>query len=396
MKQAGSAMRRLLIVFVGLALVAGVGFVFLRSGPLAPVRVTTAEVGEGTVSPALFGIGTVEARRSYLIGPTGAGRVLRVLVDVGDRVEPGQLLAEMDPVDLDERIAAIDASLARAASAVAASDAQKRDAQARSELAGINAQRYIELGEKQFVSPSAVEARLQEKDSALAAVQAAEANLAGARQEITRLRAERDALSRQRANVRLAAPAAGIVVARDAEPGSTVVAGQAVVKLVEPASLWVRTRFDQGRSAGLASGLPAQIVRRSDPAVTHTGKVARVELVSDSVTEERVAQVSFDSIPDGLSVGEMAEVTLALAQGKPTIVVPNAAILRRGDKVGAWVVDEGRLRFASLRTGVAGLDGRVQVLDGLKAGERIVVHAEQALSERSRIRIVDALSSRAP
>jgi hypothetical protein len=110
----------------------------------------------------------------------------------------------------------------------------------------------------------------------------------------------------------------------------------------------------------------------------------------------RVAQVSFDSIPDGLSVGEMAEVTLVLEPGKPTVVVPNAAIQRRADEVGAWVVVDGRLRFSPLRTGVAGLDGRVQVLDGLKAGQQIVVHAEQALSERSRIRIVDALSSRAP
>lgn len=63
-----------------------------------------------------FGIGQVEARHSWMVGPTVAGRVLSVKVDVGDTVQPGQLLAEMDPVDLEQRLAALDASLARAQS----------------------------------------------------------------------------------------------------------------------------------------------------------------------------------------------------------------------------------------------------------------------------------------
>ena len=54
---------------------------------------TVTQVSQGEVAPALFGIGIVEARRAYLIGPTAAGRVSRLLVDVGDAVKAGQLLA---------------------------------------------------------------------------------------------------------------------------------------------------------------------------------------------------------------------------------------------------------------------------------------------------------------
>jgi HlyD family secretion protein len=68
-----------------------------------------------------------------------------------------------------------------------------------------------------------------------------------------------------------------VVTARDAEPGSTVIAGQAVLRLIEPASLWLRVRIDQGRSSGLAVGLPAQIVLRSNPGQAVPGKVVRVE-----------------------------------------------------------------------------------------------------------------------
>ena len=396
--------RRVGLSLLGILLIAALAFVVMRSGPLAPTRVTVIEVTEGRLTPALFGIGTVEARRSYLIGPTTAGRVRKVAVDVGDTVKAGQLLAEMDPVDLDERLAALDASIARAGSAAAAVEAQRKDALAKRELAAINARRYVDLGEKNFISAGVVEGKLQEQTSADAAVSGADANLNAARQDLKRLAAERAGLLQQRDNVRLLAPSDGVVVSRDAEAGSTVVAGQAVLRLIEPASLWVKVRFDQGRSAGLAPGLQAQIVLRSNPGKPIAGKVSRVESISDSVTEERVAQVAFDSLPAGVSVGELAEVTLALPPPPSALLVPNASIRRRVDPSGmqareqaaVWLLDGDSLRLAPVRLGQSGLDGRVQVLDGLKAGDRIVVYSEKELAEGGRIKVVDRLTARTP
>jgi HlyD family secretion protein len=85
-------------------------YVAQRAGPLAPIPVTVTTVESRSIMPALFGIGTVEARYTYRIGPTVAGRVKRVDVQVGDKVQAGQFLGEMDPVDLDERIAAQEAA----------------------------------------------------------------------------------------------------------------------------------------------------------------------------------------------------------------------------------------------------------------------------------------------
>lgn len=388
--------RRFGLLFLALLLLAAFAFVLLRSGPLAPIRVTVVAVEEGTVTPALFGIGTVEARRAYLIGPTASGRVLKVLVDVGETVKAGQLLAEMDPVDLNERVVALDASIARANSGIAAAEAQRQDALARSRLAVMNTRRYVDLGEKKFVSTSAVEAKQQEQASAQAVISAAEANLAGASQDMARLKAERDGLRQQRNNVRLLAPTDGVITARDAEPGSTVVAGQAVIKLIEPGSLWVRVRFDQGRSAGLAVGLPAAIALRSNPSQLLRGKVVRLELLSDSVTEERVAQVAFDSIPADVSLGELAEVTLALPATQSGLILPNASIKQQGGKAGVWVYDDGALRFAAVQPGASSLDGKVLVRSGLKAGEQVVVHSEKELLAGSRIKVVESLGGPRP
>ena len=92
---------------IGLLAVAGpllVLFVFvvLRSGPLAPVKVTTTRVQQQSITPEIFGIGTIQARSSYKIGPVMAGKLQQLTVDVGDVVNKGQVIGQMDPVDLDE------------------------------------------------------------------------------------------------------------------------------------------------------------------------------------------------------------------------------------------------------------------------------------------------------
>ncbi len=396
MKRLDGVGRRWLLLALAVLLLAGGAMVVLRAGPMAPVKVTVAQVERGRLAPALFGIGTVEARRAYLIGPTVAGRVLKVAVDVGEAVLPGQVLAEMDPVDLDERLTATDAALARAASLVAASQAQRADAQARRQLAAANARRYQDLAQQQFVSPSVAEARVQEQASADAALAAAEAALSAARQEASRLQAERAALAQQRRSLRLLAPAAGLVTTREAEPGSTVVAGQAVLRLADPASLWVRLRLDQGRSTGLAAGLPAEVVLRSRPGQALSGRVLRLEPVGDSVTEERIAQVGFEALPPGLTLGELCEVTVRLPAGDELALIPNAALRQHGGRAGVWRRGTDGLQFVPLRLGQSSLDGRVEVLEGLAAGDEVVVHSEREITADSRIRVVDAIAGRQP
>lgn len=378
-------------ILAGIVLLAGLIWVVLRSGPLAPIRATVATLSRADVTPVLFGIGVVEARRSYLVGPTVAGRVKSVNVDVGDTVRAGQLLAEMEPVDLDQRLASSAAAVSRGKSAVDTAQAQLADSQSRHKVAIANARRYDDLGRKGFVSASVTEGKTQEEKSAEAQVAAASAVVSSARQDLVRLSAEREAVNQLRANIRLLAPVDGVVTARDAEPGSTVVAGQGVVKLIIADSLWVKTRLDQSRSAGLQAGLAAEIVLRSRSGSVLPGKVVRIELVSDSVTEERIAQVAFDTPPAGVSVGEMAEVNLRIPPIKNVLALPNAALRTFGGQVGVWLYRGDSLMFAAVKPGATGADGKVQILDGIKEGDTVIVHSERDIDARSRIQVVPAL-----
>ena len=372
----GRSLALLAIIVPLLALFIYVG---VRSGPLAPVSVTLASVQASEIRPALFGIGAVEARYVYKIGPTAAGRVKRLDVHVGDAVRAGQLLGEMDPVDLDHRVRAQEAAFKRAQALV-------REAQARHDHAARQAQRYERLFAVRSTSEEIAATKRQE-------LQIAEAALAVAQEELARVDAEREALVAQRGNLRLIAPVAGVVVQRDADPGTTLVAGQTVVEVIDPASLWINVRFDQLSAAGLASGLPARIALRSQGGQLLPGRVLRVEPKADAVTEETLAKVVFDQLPQPFPpVGELAEVTVELAALPAAPTIPNAAVRRQGDRIGVWRVEAGALRFIPVTLGATDLDGAVQVRDGLAIGDQVVVYSEKALSEGSTIQVVERLA----
>jgi len=372
-------------------------YVALRSGPLAPVPVTATTVENRSITPALFGIGTVEARYTYKIGPTIAGRIKHVDVQVGDRVRAGQLLGEMDPVDLDDRIAAQEAALKRAAAAVRAAEAQVQESFSRQGYAATQARRYESLLQAGSVSDETVEAKNQELQVADASLETARANLEVARQEWVRSGADRDVLIRQRANLRLIAPTDGLVTVRNAEPGTTAVAGQPVVEVIDPTSLWISVRFDQLRTAGLRAGLPARVVLRSQAGHPLPCQVLRIEPVADAVTEETLAKVVFDAMPESLPpIGELVEVTVALPALPATPVVPTASVHRVGGRLGVWLIEGRSLRFAPIKMGATDLDGRAQVLEGIESGARVVVYSVRSLGAHTRVKLVEHLPGVTP
>lgn len=370
--------RTLALIAVTVPLALAFIYVAVRSGPLAPVAVTVTTVESEGITPALSGIGTVQARYTYKIGPTAAGRVLKLDVHVGDTVKAGQMLGEMDPVDLDARLRAQQAAIKGAEAAV-------RQAETRQIFARTQAARYDQLLAVKGTSEEIAVTKRQE-------LTLADAALAAARDDGARLRAELQALRAQRDNLKLVAPVAGLVTARDADPGTTVVAGQPVVELIDPTSLWIDARFDQINAAGLAAGLPARIVLRSGQDQGMNGHVLRVEPRADTVTEETLAKITFDSLPGVLPpIGELAEVTVQLARLPAAPTIPNAALRTVGSKRGAWRVVHGGLKFAPIEVGRSDLEGRLQVRAGLAAGDRVVVYGEKPLTARSRIRVVERL-----
>ncbi len=370
--------RKLGLLLIILPLLVLFAYVVIRTGPLAPVPVTVTQAKIQAVSPAVFGVGTVSARSTYKIGPVMTGRLLDVSVNVGDRIDAGQLLGEMDPVDLDERIRSQEIALKRAG-------LQHTQAKVKFEHAGVQLKRYRKL----FASRSSSEESLNIMEQEYRVTQA---GLDAAAEDITKARADLDALMNQRKSLRLIAPAGGIVTLRNVDPGSTVVAGQAVLEIVNPAEVWIEGRFDQSSAIGLAADLPASIVLRTRGHEVFPGKVSRIEPKADMVTEEMLAKVSFVSLPERIpSLGELSEVTVHLPEIPGFVVIPNASLVRVGNRQGVWRVVDKKLQFVPVELGVMDLDGNVQVMSGIQEGDQVVVYSEKALTANSRVLISDQI-----
>ena len=375
--------RTLTLILVLLPLLALFLYVGLRAGPLSPIAVTVASVKSVSITPSLFGIGIVEAEYRYEIGPTFSGRLQSINVQVGDLVAAGQLLGNMAPVDLDDKIQSQQANINRA-------KASLQEVSARQQLAQTQAERYQKLITAGSVSDEIVITKQQELAIANAAIAVTKA-------EITKSETDLAALLSQKQHLQLIAPVAGIVSLRNAEAGSTVMAGQTVIEIIDPTSLWVNVRFNQLSAVGLTSGLASNIVLRSRSQQSIKGKIARLELKADAVTEETLAKATFDTMPQPLPlIGELAEVTVFLPELAAGPVIPNAAIKLHNNQVGVWKLVAGDLQFSAITLGQADLNGSIQVLAGLEVGEQIVVYSEKKLSATSRVKVQTDLVTAAP
>lgn len=374
---------------IGIGLLAAFMWVVLTQGPLAPVKVTVEKIHIGNLNNEVFGIGTVKARRSYNLAPTMTSRIKNVLVEQGEKVVAGQVLSEMDPVDWDDKVASSQRVVEKTASAIQAAEAQVSEAKSRLKTVTATATRYQELREGGFVSQEMFDAKWHEKNASASALAAASANLAIAHDEHARAQADARGVGKARAQTRLISPINGVVTLRLAESGSTVIGGQIVLQVVDPNSLWVETRVPQQQAGLVRVGHVAEIVLRSQSHDLLAGKVARIDLVSDAVTEERIVNVSLPNAH--ASIGEYAEVTFKLPDLHDTRSIPSAAV-KRVDKVsGTWVLQEGKMTFKPVKIGLSTMDGRTQILDGLAEGDEVIVYSQQAMREGLKVKVVSTL-----
>lgn len=381
--------RRIKLIALGVGIFLVVAWVALTQGPLSSVKVTVEKIQVGDLASSVFGVGTLQARHSYNLAPTMTSRVKDVLVDHGDTVEAGQVLAEMDPVDLDEKLAGSRRVIAKTANAIQVAEAQTSEAKSRLSLIEATMVRYQDLHARGFVSREMLDAKSHEKNSASAALAVAEANLEAAREEHARAKAETRGIGKARDQSKLVSPIDGVVVARLVEPGSTVVGGQVVLQVVDPDSLWIETRIAQHQAGLVRVGQAAEVVLRSRPHDPIPGRVARIDMVSDAVTEERIVNVAVSTGASG--IGEYAEVTLKQPAVKNARSIPSAAVKRVDGQQGVWILQDGEAQFRPVKTGIVTMDGRTQILEGLADDNTVIVYSQQPMRQGLGVKVVAAL-----
>lgn len=316
----------------------------------APV-VTVITPGRMTVAGEITATGNLAARREQPVGVAGeGGQVVRVLVEPGDWVRQGQVLAVIDRAVQVQQQASIAANI--------------QVAQADANLAQANLDRALKLVERGFISKADIDRLTATRDAAAARVRVARAQL-GEQQARTR-------------RLDIVAPEAGLVLERKVEPGQVVGAGSGVLfRLAKGGEMEMLARLTEEDLATISTGTVAQVTPVGS-AKTFAGQVWQVSPVIDPQTRQGTARIALAYAPE-LRPGGFAS-TVIVAGTVVAPLLPESAVL--ADKKGSYVYivnKDDKVERRDVKTGMITANGIV-VSAGLDGSERIVQRAGAFLS----------------
>jgi RND family efflux transporter MFP subunit len=299
--------------------------------------------------------GTVRALQTSVVAGQIMGAVTSLLVKEGDSVEPGQLLLTIDDRDTIQREKAAEAGHREALKGFEAAKAHR-------ELADITSRRYGKMYEEKAISR-------QEMDQF-----ETQNRLAGLEQERAQEMVDRAAAGLAEARIyrgfaRLTSPIRGVVIEKRTEVGSMAVPGSPLLMVESAAAFRAEITVDESLSGRLRIGTPVLVsIDALDRRIT--GKIAEILPAIDPLSRSFTAKVSISG--PGLKTGLYARVRIP--QGRREILLaPRSAVVEKGQLTGVYAVDgQGVITYRLIRTGRE-YDGRLEILSGLKPGDRIIV-----------------------
>ncbi|MBS3954338.1 MAG: efflux RND transporter periplasmic adaptor subunit [Methylomicrobium sp.] len=336
-----------------------------------PIPVMAHIVTKGELRGEVMGTGTLEARVKTTISPRIQERLAEVLVDQGDTVKAGQLLARLDNTELRQQVAVAEASQAAAHASIERISSDEDRALAILELGRVEQRRYAELAARKLASQS-------ERDKANEVLGVAEADLKRSRSSTNEARkqmtsAEKNVSLReaQLAFTEIRSPYDGLVVRRDRDPGVVVVPGSSILQLINTREMWVSAWIDETSMAPLTVGQPARVVFRSEPGLSYPGEVARLGREVDRETREFLVDVRVQQLPTNWAVGQRAEVFIETGRQSDAVIIPQHFLLWQTGKPGVMVNEQGKAQWRGISLGLQGTQD-IEVLQGLSVGDQII------------------------
>jgi RND family efflux transporter MFP subunit len=333
--------------------------------PVANIpEVTVIVPGQAPVAQIVTATGSIAARRDAAVGVQGeGGRVTSVLVDPGQRVSKGQVLARIDNAVQTQTSLQLAAAL--------------RSAQADANLAEANLQRAKPLVGRGFISKADIDQRTATRDGAVARVAVAQAQLNENNARIERL------------NIR--APSNGLVLARSVEVGQVVSPGTVLFRVAEDSVLEMRAQVAEQDMAQLRVDMPAVVIPVGSTQ-EYRGRLWLLDPVIDVGSRQGIARIALPYSP-GLRVGAFAKARIVAGEtSKP--LLPQSAV--QADDKGSYVLIVGadnKVARQSVTIGSVGDQG-VGIASGLSGNERVVASAAAFLRPGEKIKPVLARPAR--
>jgi len=320
------------------------------------------------------------------IGPVHEGRIVRLYAGQGSRVTKGQKLADLESDDIDQAEADYLKALADYENARRTSSAEIKLAQANYDRTKILFEQTITAGKNLQAAEHDLEVAKSTGDSSLASTKAA---LTAARRHLLILGlqdADIDALSGKpglAAVFSLRSPIQGIVVERTATVGATVGADANVFKIIDISRVWIDADVFERDLARVKAGQDVRVSVPAFPGSTFTGKVILVNSVVDPESRTVKVRTEVPNPDSRLKPDMFANVSIITAQNRAAISIPQAALLNDEGKTIVFVADGNTYQKRQVTAGIQAND-RVEIIEGLQAGDKVVVKGNYLLLQQSK------------
>jgi len=303
--------------------------------------------------------GDVRGRYENQMAFQVAGKIIRRNVDLGTSVKEGDVLMQIDPVDIQQ---GIDARKAQ----VSAAESQYT-------VAKDNLERFKQLLKEDLISKAEFDKYQNSYDSADAMLRQARAQYTLARNQFdySKLKADRS----------------GVVSAVNAEAGQVVAAGQPVLSLVKGAEREIEINVPENRTGDLNKDQTFKVILWALPGISLEGRLREISPVADAATRTFKVRISLVNPPSDLKLGMTATVAVTGREEPDSVYIPISAIYQTGEKPMVWVADKGIVILRSVKIGAFAGSDHVRVIEGLRDGDIIVTAGVHKLKEGEKIRM---------
>jgi RND family efflux transporter MFP subunit len=349
-------------------------------------RVTIAHPRQSAAVVEVQLPGDVQALEETTVYPRTSGYLKRWLVDIGDDVKTGQLLAEIDTPDVDQQLSKAKATLGQL-------KARQLTAESDLRLAQTTLLRYESLDRDNAVSKLELDQRRAAAETTKSALAAAKADVAGGQADVDRLTTLQDFS-------RVYAPFGGTITARNVEVGQLLTNGngasQSLFRLAKTNPVRVFVNVPQVYSPGVKAGLVAELVVREMPGRKFVGKVTRTARAIDPSTRTLLTEIQVPNEDHALLTGSYVQVRMNVARDNPPLLIPAAALVFNADGTRVAVVDASqKVHFQSVEVeGDFGAD--VGISSGLKVEDRFVANPGARLTDGGAVQIEEPKSAEKP
>ena len=354
-------------------------------------RVEVIEVGRSSGMSELQLPGNIEAVTEAPILARADGYIKRRLVDIGDRVQAGQPVAEIEAPELDQQVIQAKANLQQVQASLDQALANEQQGKANLELARVTAQRWASLVAAGVVSKQDNDQYQAQYQSQIAGVQSLEKAIAVQRANIAAAEANLARLDQMQAYRVVKAPFAGVVTLRNVDVGALVNSASTLLyRIAQTGTLRTYVNVPQTNASSIHAGQPARLSVTNLPGRSFTGTVARTANSLDPNSRTMLVEVQVPNADGALLPGMYAQVDLSSPRTNAPLLVPGDALMVRGDGTQVAVVrPDSTVHLQKIQVG-RDYGDRLEVLSGLQMGDRIIANPGDSAREGAKVDPVTA------